>query len=263
MTLHRRSLITGLAAASVAGVARADPAERWLAYERLLQARAADAGGGRFDPDYEEALLSLTLSYRAEQRVQPLAPDAELTRTARAHAADMAARRFFSHETPEGFEPIDRTGLMVRVMLGVFGENLAMQSGAPRSVTPRSTLDGWQRSPGHQANLLRSDFSHVGHGVVRIRDTVYSAAVFGGRGAALTEPLPLNANGAQINAALINAKPNLPAYFVSEPDADPTGEAYPTPGLGPRLAPGAWRIRPLKPRGGRALGVLWGPIVIV
>ncbi|MDB5451898.1 MAG: secretion protein [Caulobacteraceae bacterium] len=245
------------------GAAQAAPAERWLAYERRLQDRATDAAGGRFDADYEEALLALTLSFRAEQRGEALAPDRELTRAARAHAADMAQRRFFGHDTPDGFAPIDRTGLTVRMMMGTFGENLAMQTGAPRQVTPRTTFDGWQRSPGHRANLLRSDFTHVGHGVVRIRDAWYSAAVFGGRSASLAEPLPLNAQGAQINAALINAQPNLPAYFVSEPDADPTGEAYPTPGLGPRLPPGAWRIRPLKPRGGRALGVLWGPIVIV
>jgi uncharacterized protein YkwD len=263
MSLHRRSLITGLAASTMPGAVLAAPAGRWLDYERRLQDRALDAGGGRFDPEYEEALLALTLSFRAEQRVQPLAPDAELARAARAHAADMAARKFFGHDTPDGFEPIDRTGLMVRVMMGVFGENLAVQTGTTRQVTPRTTFDGWLRSPGHRANLERYDYSHVGHGVVRIRDVWYSAAVFGGVGASLTAPLPLNADGAQINAALINARPNLPAYFVSEPDAEPTGEAYPTPGRGPHLAPGAWRIRPLKPRGGRALGVLWGPIVIL
>jgi uncharacterized protein YkwD len=263
MSLHRRSLISGLAASTIASPALAAPAQRWLDYERRLQDRALDAGGGRFDPDYEEALFALTLSFRAEQRVQPLGPDAELTRAARAHAGDMAARRFFGHDTPDSFEPIDRSGLLVRVMMGVFGENLAVQTGTPRQVTPRTTFEGWLRSPGHRANLERYDYTHVGHGVVRIRDAWYSAAVFGGVGARLNAPLPLNANGRQINAALINAQPNLPAYFVSEPDAEPTGDAYPTPGLGPRLSAGAWRIRPLKPRGGRALGVLWGPIVIV
>jgi len=263
MSIDRRALLAGLGAASLASPALAEPAERWLAYERRLQDRARDAAGGRFDAGFEQALMGLTLSFRAEQGGEPLADDPELARAARGHAADMAARHFFGHETPDGFSPIDRAGLMVRRMMGVFGENLAYQTGPAGFVTPRNCFQGWENSPGHRANLLRADYTHVGHGVVRLKDTWYSAAVFGGKSAWLDEPLPLRTDGPRINAALINAHPNLPAYFVSEPESQPTGDAYPTPGLGPRLAPGAWRLRPLKPKGGRASSVLWGPIVIV
>jgi uncharacterized protein YkwD len=263
MTPNRRTLLIGLGAAALATPALAAPAERWLAYERRLQERADDAGGGRFDAAFERDLLSLTVSFRAEQGATPLADDPELARAARAQAADMAARHFFGHESPEGFTPIDRAGLLVRTMMGVFGENLAYQTGPPGFVTPRNCFQGWENSPGHRANLLRADYTHVGHGVVRIKDLWYSAAVFGGRAASLDQPMPLHADGPQINAALIAAHPALPAYFVSEPEAQPTGDAYPTPGLGPRLPPGAWRLRPLKPKGGRASSVLWGPIVIV
>jgi uncharacterized protein YkwD len=263
MTTDRRTLISGLAATFLATPALGVPVDRWLAYERRLQDRARDAAGGRFDPRFEQALLALTLSFRAEQGREPLAEDAELTRAARAQAADMAARHFFGHEDPDGFSPIDRSGLLVRSMMGVFGENLAYQSGPAGVVTPRNCFQGWENSPGHRANLLRPDYTHVGHGVVRLKDAWYSAAVFGGKSAWLDEPLPLRADGAQINAALINAHPNLPAYFVSDPQSQPTGDAYPTPGVGPRLPPGAWRLRPLKPKGGRASSVLWGPIIIV
>lgn len=263
MRFDRRGVMIGLAASSVAASAQAAPAERWLTYERRLQDRAADAAGYRFDGDYEHALLGLTVSFRAEQGVQALADDIDLTRAARAQAADMAARKYFGHETPDGFNPIDRSGLMVRRMLGSFGENLAYQTSPTGAVTPRSTLQSWEDSPGHRANLLRPDYTHVGHGVVRTKDGCYSAAVYSGASAMLNDPLPLRADGPQINAALINAQPNLPAYFVSEPDAEPANDAYPTPGLGPRIPPGAWRIRPLKPKGGRAMSVLWGPIIIL
>jgi uncharacterized protein YkwD len=263
MLIDRRCALLGLAAGALAPPALAGPADRWLGYDQRLRERSLDAAGGRFEPDFEEALLSLTVSFRAEQGVAPLAADAELTRAARAHAADMAARRFFDHDSPEGFSPIDRAGLLVRRMMGVFGENLAYQTGPSSIVTPRNCFQGWQDRPGHRANLLRTDFTHVGHGVVRAKDRWYSAAVFGGRAAWLEQPLPLTAQGAQINAALINAHPNLPAYFVSDPKSDPKGDAYPTPGLGPQLPPGAWRIRPLKPKGGRAFSVLWGPIVVI
>jgi uncharacterized protein YkwD len=263
MTFDRRALLTGLAATTLAGPVLAAPPERWLAYERRLQDRAGDAGGGRFDAEFEQALLGLTLSFRSEQRVDSLADDPELARAARAHAADMAARDFFGHETPEGFSPIDRSGLLVRRMMGVFGENLADHIGAAAKATPRICFQGWQDSPGHRANLLRVDYTHVGHGVARLKDRVYMAAVFGGRAASLDVGLPLHADGPQINAALIAAHPPLPAYFVSDPLTEPTGDAYPTPGLGPHLPPGAWRLRPLKPKGGRASSVLWGPIVVV
>ncbi|HET9159160.1 MAG TPA: CAP domain-containing protein [Caulobacteraceae bacterium] len=263
MIVDRRSALFGVGAAALAGSAQGAPTDRWMAYERRLHERAADAAGGRFDAAFEEALLGLTLSFRAEQGSAPVAVDPALTLAARAHAADMAAGKFFEHDTPDGFTTLDRTGLLVRKMMGVFGENLAYQTGAAGVVTPRNCFQGWQARPGHRANLLRPDFTHVGHGVVRLRDHWYSAAVFGGKAAWLDEDLPLHADGAAINATLINAHPNLPAYFVSDPKRDPTGDAFPTPGLGPRLAPGAYRIRPLKLKAGRAFNVLWGPIVLI
>jgi uncharacterized protein YkwD len=260
--MHRRALIGGLASAGlVATSVRAAAAEPWLAYEQRLQMRAGDAAGGRIDASFERDLLNLTASFRVEQGLQPLGEDEELTRCARAHAADMAARRFFSHDTEEGFSPIDRSGLLVRRMIGVFGENLASHTGAVNLVTPRITLQGWQNSPGHRANLLRADYTHVGHGAVRIGQLWSIAAVYGGRMASLGQSLPLRSDGPAINQALLPA--GLAAYFATDPHGEPSGDPYPTPGLGPRLTPGAWRLRPLKVRGGRAFNVLWGPIVVV
>lgn len=257
--LARRTLITGLAAFAASPVLAA-PASPWLDYERRLQTRADDAAGGRFDGGFEADLLSLTNGFRADQGLTPLADDAELNRAARAHAADMAARKFFGHDTEEGFSPIDRAGLLVRRMLGRFGENLAYQSGVSRA-TPGMAMEGWKKSPGHRANLLGSDYTHVGHGVVRIGTSWNMAAVFGSRVSALRDSLPLRSDGALINAELRDAQ--MAAYFVSDPHAEPTGDPYPTPGLGPRLSAGAWRLRPLKLRAGRAFSVLWGPIIVV
>ena len=108
-------------------------------------------------------------------------------------------------------------------MMGVFGENLAYQTGpaGPSGDLARNCFQGWEDSPGHRANLLRTDYTHVGHGVVRLKDTWYSAAVFGGLAATRTGPSPCRcaSTGLEINAALIAARPALPAYFVSDPEA--------------------------------------------
>ena len=262
--LHRRSLLIGLGAAAVAGAAgaaHAEPAERWLSYEARLRGRIADLGGGRLDEGYSAELLTLTNRFRASQGRRALEDDPELARAARAHVADMAARRFFDHNTPEGFDAIDRCGLLVRRLLGVYGENIAYQRGGP--VTPRSTAEGWQNSPGHRANMLRGDYTHVGHAVVRIGETWWSAAVFGGRSASLAAPLPLRADGADLNAALLTATPRIGSYQISEPRGPTRGQPIPTMGIGPRFEPGAWRLRPLLPRTERSFDVLWGPIFVV
>jgi uncharacterized protein YkwD len=259
--IHRRGLLIGIAATAAGTSARAEPAERWLAYESRLRGRIADLGGGRLDEGYGAQLLALNNRFRISQGRSTLEDDPELARTARAHAADMAARRFFDHNSPEGFDSIDRCGLLVRRLLGVYGENIAYQKGGP--VTPRSTFEGWRDSPGHRANMLRADYTHVGHGVVRIGETWWSVAVFGGRSATLATPLPLRANGPELNAALMAASPRLGSYLVSEPHQEPVGRPIPAMGLGPRFEPGAWRLRPLKSRTERRLDVLWGPIFVV
>jgi uncharacterized protein YkwD len=261
MMLHRRALLIGLAAGAGATAVRAEPAGRWLVYEARLRARIADLAGARLDEGYGAELLALNNRFRASQGRSRLDEDPELTLTARSHAADMAARRFFDHSAPDGFDAIDRCGLLVRRLLGVYGENIARQTGGP--ITPRTTFEGWRDSPGHRANMLRADYTHAGHCVLRIGETWWSVAVFGGQSASLAAPLPLRCDGPELNAALLAASPRLGSYLVSEPREQPRGQPIPAMGLGPRLDPGAWRLRPLRPRTERQFEILWGPIFIV
>ena len=98
------------------------------------------------DETYAAELRVLNNRFRAGQGRSALEDHPELARAARAHAGDMAARRFFDHNTPEGFDAIDRCGLLVRRLLGVYGENIAYQRGGP--VTPRSTPNARLSSAG-------------------------------------------------------------------------------------------------------------------
>lgn len=110
-------------------------------------------------PAVEAAMLEMVNRERADAGLEPLAPDPELTEVARRHAADMFARGYFSHVTPEGADPFDRinaAGLTYQVA----GENLAL---APTLETAHT---GLMESPGHRANILRPQFRRVGIGIV-------------------------------------------------------------------------------------------------
>ena len=110
-------------------------------------------------PDLETQMLDLVNAERVANGLQPLAPDPELTEVARRHSADMFARGYFAHDTPEGLTPFDRMkDANVRFLTA--GENLAL---AP---TVSIAHTGLMNSPGHRANILRPQFGRVGIGIM-------------------------------------------------------------------------------------------------
>jgi uncharacterized protein YkwD len=110
-------------------------------------------------PELEAQMLELVNRERVSVGLRPLAPDPELTEVARRHSADMFARGYFAHQTPEGRDPFDRirdAGVVFRIA----GENLAL---AP---TLSIAHTGLMNSPGHRANILRTEFGRVGIGIM-------------------------------------------------------------------------------------------------
>jgi len=110
-------------------------------------------------PDLEKQMLDLVNKERQANGLGPLAPDPELTEVARKHSADMFARGYFAHDTPEGLSPFDRMKA-ANVRFTTAGENLAL---AP---TLSIAHTGLMNSPGHRANILRPQFGRVGIGVM-------------------------------------------------------------------------------------------------
>jgi uncharacterized protein YkwD len=110
-------------------------------------------------PDLEAEMLELVNRERAEQGLLPLAPDPELTEVARRHSADMFARGYFAHNTPERKDPFERIRES-KVRFRIAGENLAL---AP---TLQVAHTGLMNSPGHRANILRPQFGRVGIGIL-------------------------------------------------------------------------------------------------
>lgn len=107
----------------------------------------------------EAQMLELVNEERAEAGLKPLTMDAELTKVARKHSADMLARGYFSHYSPEGKDAFDRLRAE-KIAFLLAGENLAF---AP---TVKIAHTGLMNSPGHRANILRPQFRKVGIGIM-------------------------------------------------------------------------------------------------
>ncbi|MFB6979313.1 CAP domain-containing protein [Streptomyces scopuliridis] len=103
-------------------------------------------------------VLALTNTERTRAGLSPLADDRQLAAAAQAYSADMAARAFYSHTSPEGLAPWDRAAAAGAAHRGI-GENIACGQRDPREV-----VRGWMDSPGHRANILKPDFTHLGVG---------------------------------------------------------------------------------------------------
>jgi len=110
-------------------------------------------------PELEARMLELVNEERAKEGLRPLKADPELTAVARQHSADMFARGYFAHVSPDGKDPFDRIRA-ARVRFLTAGENLALAQ------TVSIAHTGLMNSPGHRANILRRSFGRVGIGIL-------------------------------------------------------------------------------------------------
>lgn len=114
----------------------------------------------------ELEVLQRTNQVRTERGLRPLQWDALAYKAALGHAQDMLRRSYFAHQSPDGLGAAER--LRAEGVLEVTsGENLASFEGYPDAEIPRRALTGWMNSPGHRANLLKPEFTHLGVALVR------------------------------------------------------------------------------------------------
>ncbi|MBN0043822.1 TerD family protein [Streptomyces actuosus] len=106
----------------------------------------------------EAEVADLTNRERSRAGLRPLSADPRLAAAARAHSADMAARAYHAHTSPDGTRPRDRAAAAGSTR-GTIGENIACGQRSPAEV-----VAGWMDSPGHRANILRPAFTHIGVG---------------------------------------------------------------------------------------------------
>jgi cell division septation protein DedD len=160
-------------------------------------------------------LLSDTNVQRNANGVGSLSLNGQLNSAAQAKADDMAARNYWSHNTPEGNPPwvfVDAQGYSYQKL----GENLATGF-----ADEQSTINGWMASPPHRENLLDSAFSEVGFGYAN--NPNYTAA----GGGPMTIVVAMYGEPAAI-AAPAPAAPAPPAATNSVHSATTSAAAVPT-----------------------------------
>jgi uncharacterized protein YkwD len=98
---------------------------------------------------------------RAKKALPPLAYDGALADIARAHSKDMRERGFFAHDSPftgSLQDRLDRAGYLARNARENLGEG--------------ADIDGAQdlllNSPGHYANIMSKDVTHIGIGILDV-----------------------------------------------------------------------------------------------
>ena len=136
----------------------------WLSPLALRASPSLEAG----NRDQLEAALHQDVNrVRADRHLIPLIRKPELDAVARAHSRDMAQRRYLSHESPEGNNPVHRLSEGGIQGFSMAAENIGLTS---RSEPTREILKGWLDSPLHRQNLHTPAFNATGIGVARRAD---------------------------------------------------------------------------------------------
>jgi uncharacterized protein YkwD len=122
--------------------------------------------------EMESEEFRLTNQARAEYGLAAFECDLELAEVARDHSEDMALRGYFSHTNPEGERPWDRMS-RAGISFRSAGENIAYGYSSAGAVH-----NGWMNSSGHRANILSSNYTHIGVGLYDNGGTLYWTQVF-------------------------------------------------------------------------------------
>lgn len=118
-----------------------------------------DAGEAGNDGAVEEALLEAANRERAEAGLPPVVRMESLDQVARLHSVDMRDNEFVGHASPTTGGAAQRVAA-AQIQTGLVLENIGRGYGAGE------IHRGLMGSPGHRANLLNPDVTHVGIGVV-------------------------------------------------------------------------------------------------
>ncbi|MFE9728621.1 sigma-70 family RNA polymerase sigma factor [Streptomyces sp. NPDC005794] len=111
-------------------------------------------------PSVAEEVIALVNNERVKEGCGSVSGNSLLAKAASDHSADMAARDYFSHTSPDGTDPGARI-TAAGYRWSTYGENIA--KGQP---TAASVMDSWMNSDGHRANILNCDFKEIGIGRV-------------------------------------------------------------------------------------------------
>jgi len=107
----------------------------------------------------EQKMVDLVNAERIAVGLPALKVDMRLVKTARMKSQDMINNNYFAHQSPTYGSPFDlmkSQGITYRTA----GENLAGHQ------TVEGAHKGLMNSPGHRANILNKNFTHIGIGII-------------------------------------------------------------------------------------------------
>jgi uncharacterized protein YkwD len=110
-------------------------------------------------------MFVLVNEYRAANGLGALVYSLTLQQAADDFAEQLYREDFFDHTAPDGSEPDDRA-VAAGFCHPFVGENIGY--GLNQLGTAAQALEGFQASPGHNANLLRPEWAFVGIGVYHV-----------------------------------------------------------------------------------------------
>ncbi len=108
---------------------------------------------------FEAAVVNLVNQQRAQNGCRALNSDSRLAKAARGHSADMAARGYFDHTTPDG------VSFSARITAAGYRWSAAAENIASGQPDPASVMNAWMNSPGHRANILNCAYRDIGVGL--------------------------------------------------------------------------------------------------
>jgi uncharacterized protein YkwD len=118
------------------------------------------------EPNVRTALRCLVNATRAQHGLPTLRSSARLNVAADGFSADMVARGYFAHVTPEGRSVTDRvraTGYLGGSSDWALGEDIGWGTGS--ASTPASIFRAFMNSPPHRRVILSRQFHEIGVGV--------------------------------------------------------------------------------------------------
>lgn len=125
--------------------------------------------------EYSRKVAELVNEERAKNGLPALTYNDTLTKAASARATELI--ELFEHSRPDGRDCNTVFGEYGISTLG-YGENIALTYPSSTSQPPEYVVDLWMNSEGHRANILNSNFTNIGVGVVYYGGSYYWVQTF-------------------------------------------------------------------------------------
>jgi uncharacterized protein YkwD len=141
----------------------------------------SSAGGGQGTnlssqiPNAESQMLGVINQDRSREKAAAITSSGALASLARAHAQDMAAKKFFNHVNKEGLNPQDRAN---RAGVGPIFENISFATGvsdlfSAAQDAERQMMGEPPNQKNHRSNIIDPDHKTVGVGIAVSKDGVF------------------------------------------------------------------------------------------